>query len=282
MRILLTGATGFVGRHVLARLAHGGHEVIAVSRSGGLETGVAAGLVRHLACDLHGPQADAALDCEPDVLIHLAWPGLPNYQQSFHFERNLPGAWQFLRRAVERGVGHLVVAGTGAEFGMMSGELDEEAPTAPVNAYGIAKDALRRCLQHLQRSHPFVLQWVRLFHMFGPGQNPSSLLAQLDTAIERNAVEFAMSGGEQLRDYLPVEEVARRIVLLAGRSDVQGIIHCGSGRPVSIRHLAETHITQRGATIGLRLGVHPYPDYEPMAYWGRLGKLAPLLAAKEI
>jgi dTDP-6-deoxy-L-talose 4-dehydrogenase (NAD+) len=113
--------------------------------------------------------------------------------------------------------------------------------------------------------------------MYGPGQHPGSLLAQLDKAIDEKAVSFDMSGGEQLRDYLPVREVARRISLLVSRPDIQGVINCCSGTPTSVRRLVEGRITERGASLRMNLGVYPYPGYEPIAYWGRVGKLAALL-----
>lgn len=278
MKVLVTGATGFVGRHLVAELAATGHEILAVARSQKRLSAMPwRETVRFLACDIHGEDILAVLAFSPDVLVHLAWPGLPNYRQSFHFEYNLPADYRFLKRAVESGIGQVLVAGTGAEFGLMEGELAEDASTAPNNAYGIAKDSLRRFLQHLQLSQPFILQWVRLFHMYGPGQNSGSLLAQVDQAIDEKAVSFDMSGGEQLRDYLPVQEVAYRISLLVSRPDIYGVINCCSGIPISVRRLVEGRITELNATLRLNLGVYPYPDYEPMAYWGRVGKLAALL-----
>lgn len=104
--------------------------------------------------------------------------------------------------------------------------------------------------------------------VYSPGQNPKSLLSQLDAAIDRGDPVFRMSGGEQLRDYLTVEEVARRIVLVSGHPECQGIINCCSGRPVSVRRLVEEHISRKGADIELELGYYPYPEYEPMAFWG--------------
>lgn len=278
MKVLVTGATGFVGRHLVAELVAAVHEVTAVARHPGrLAEMQWRDAVRFIACDVHADDVTAILAFAPDVLVHLAWPGLPNYRQAFHFERNLPADYRFLKRMVEGGVGQILVAGTGAEFGMLSGALAEDGATAPVNAYGIAKDSLRHFLQHLQLCRPFVLQWVRLFHMYGPGQNPESLLAQLDMAIDEKAASFDMSGGEQLRDYLPVQEVARRISLLVSRPDINGVINCCSGTPISVRRLVESRIAERGAALEMNLGVYPYPDYEPIAYWGRVGKLAALL-----
>lgn len=282
MKVLVTGATGFVGRHVVAELVTAGHEVFAVVRhQSSLSDMPWRDAVQFLVCDIHGEDVSHALAFTPDVLVHLAWSGLPNYHQAFHFERNLPADYRFLKRAAECDVGQILVAGTGAEFGMVGGALAEEAATAPVTAYGIAKDSLRRFLLHLQLSRPFVLQWVRLFHMHGPGQSPGSLLAQLDKAIDEKAEVFDMSGGEQLRDYLPVQEVARRISLLVCRPDIQGAINCCSGNPISVRRLVENRINECGATIRLNLGVHPYLDYEPMAYWGSIGKIAGLLKGKQ-
>lgn len=278
MKVLVTGATGFVGRHAVAELAAAGHQVLAVARrTEGFVEMPWRDAVNILAGDIHDESFAVAQKFAPELLVHLAWSGLPNYQQAFHYERNLPHDYAFLKRAVESGVKRILIAGTGAEFGLMSGALAEDGPTAPVNAYGIAKDSLRRFLQHLQLSRPFILQWVRLFHMHGPGQNPGSLLAQLDRAIDEGAEAFDMSGGEQLRDYLPVREVARRMALLASRPDVAGPINCGSGQPISVRRLVEGRIAERGAVVKLNLGVYPCPDYEPMAYWGGMGKLATLL-----
>lgn len=275
MKIIVSGATGFVGRHLVPELLSKGHEVIAVAR----DTKKAAALpwvgeVDFVACDVHA--ADFDTRCIPagaHALVHLAWPGLPNYRDLFHFERNLPADYHFLKAMVESGIGQVLVTGTCFEYGMQSGPLGEEVSAQPANPYGLAKDTLRRYLEFLQKRLPFILQWVRLFYMHGVGQNPNSLIAQLDRAIDNGDSVFNMSGGEQLRDYLPIEVVAHRLAWLAEHSECQGVINCCSGRPVSVRRLVEERIKQRGANITLNLGYYPYPDYEPMAFWGDGTKL---------
>ena len=82
-----------------------------------------------------------------------------------------------------------------------------------------------------------------------------------------------MSGGEQLRDYLPVAEVGKLLCKIGLQSEVTGIINCCSGKPISVKRFVESYISSRGAKIKLNLGVYPYPDYEPMAFWGNTSKL---------
>ncbi len=147
-------------------------------------------------------------------------------------------------------------------------------PTHPANPYALAKDTLRKFMEELKHQHTFTLQWARLFYMYGPGQNPNSLLAQLDRAIDNGEPVFNMSCGEQLRDYLPVEVVASRLVALLEHPQYNGVVNICSGEPISVRRLVEQHHARRGADIQLNLGHYPYPDYEPLAFWGDAQKLS--------
>ncbi|MET4186702.1 nucleoside-diphosphate-sugar epimerase [Bradyrhizobium sp. JR7.2] len=275
MKVLVTGATGFVGRHVVSALLAKGHSVAAVAR----DANKARSLlwfehVEFIACDLHSDFPRVFADGPPDALIHLAWPGLPNYRSFFHVGRNLPADLVFLEAAVDVGVLQIVVAGTCLEYGMQHGPLTEQADTAPTTAYGFAKDALRKSLQFLQQEKPFTLQWMRLFYMYGEGQNPKSLLSQLDRAIDEDAPFFNMSAGDQLRDYLPIKEVAANFVhALENPASCNGVINCCSGKPISVLDLVSQHCQARSSDIELRRGYYPYPDYEPLAFWGVPSKL---------
>ena len=151
---------------------------------------------------------------------------------------------------------------------MQNGCLTEEMPTMPTNPYALAKDTLRKLLQALQKKHSFSLKWARLFYMYGPRQNPNSLLAQLEHAINSGESAFNMSGGEQLRDYLPVETVALYLVLLLENISYNGVVNICSGKPISVRSLVEEFLTKRGVNIRLELGHYPYSENEPIAFWG--------------
>jgi dTDP-6-deoxy-L-talose 4-dehydrogenase (NAD+) len=280
LKVAVTGARGFIGRHVLAELARHPVAVTAVTRDAAKL--VDAGRdVRIVELDITSPHGD---DYErlhrPDVLINLAWDGLPNYKSLHNFETELPGQYLFLKGLVEAGLPAMLVTGTCQEYGMRMGELSEELTPLPINPYGYAKDALRRQLEFLRGKHPFALTWARLFPMYGQGQAENSLLPQLKRAVERGDKTFNMSGGEQLRDYLPVSEVATSLVTLALRQMDAGVVNICSGKPISVRKLVEGWIEQNGWTIELNLGHFPYPDFEPMAFWGCPRKLHASLDAQ--
>jgi nucleoside-diphosphate-sugar epimerase len=272
-KVALTGASGFIGRHILVELASYPVEVTAVTRDAAKLASVGKD-VRVVELDLGSPHVDDYKRLNrPDMLIHLAWDGLPNYNSLHHFETELPRQYLFLKGLVEAGLPSLLVTGTCFEYGMQSGALSEELTPLPNNPYGYAKDALRRQLEFLRGKHSFALTWARLFYMYGEGQSVTSLYPKLKEAVLRGDNVFNMSGGEQLRDYLPVNKVAAALVALALRQADIGIVNICSGKPVSVRTLVEGWLRENGWDIKLNLGHYPYPDYEPMEFWGNSLKL---------
>jgi len=280
-KILVTGATGFIGNYVVEELLRQDYQVIA---SSSLEEKARLfpwfRKVQYKAFNL--AEMDDTIDYfsffdRPDILIHLAWEGLPNYKAAFHYEINLPRHFSFLQHMLRQGLGSLSVTGTCFEYGMHEGKLSEEMPSDPANAYAMAKDGLRKLLEEYRQTVPFDFKWIRLFYMYGRGQHPNSLLSQLQKALDEQATVFNMSGGAQVRDYLPVETAAAYIVAIAVQQRVGGIINCCSARPVSVRQLVENYLHERQAQIHLNLGHYPYADYEPMSFWGDDTKLNSIL-----
>jgi dTDP-6-deoxy-L-talose 4-dehydrogenase (NAD+) len=279
MKIAVTGASGFVGRAVMAALQRRGIAAVGCARAAA--DAPAASGHRFMAMDLHDAPLDAFEQLgRPDTLIHLAWSGLPNYRSLHHIDPELPAQYRFLRGLVNSGLVSLLVAGTCFEYGMQSGPLDEDLPARPDNPYGFAKDALRRELEFLRTMQPFALTWARLFYLHGEGQAETSLLPQLRRAVAAGEPAFDLSGGEQLRDYLPVAEAADLLVALALARRDAGVVNVCSGRPISVRRFVEDRVREHGWTIELRFGRKPYPDYEPMAFWGDRRKLDGILGGR--
>ncbi|MBE7170977.1 MAG: NAD-dependent epimerase/dehydratase family protein [Williamsia sp.] len=280
MKVLVTGASGYIGHYVIEELLGQGHTVVATSTSKEkVEPEPWFNQVRFVAYSLEqtGPENLFSYFGEPDLLIHLAWQGLPHYKELYHISRNLFQQFAFIQNLVEHGLKDLLVTGTCFEYGMQSGALREDMTPLPENPYAIAKDSLRKFIEVLQTKRGFHFKWVRLFYMYGKGQSPGSLIPLLEKAVSKGEQVFNMSGGEQLRDYLKVEEVARIIVKIALQQTTGGIINCCSGKPVSVRSLVEKYLHENGLSIGLNLGYYPYPDYEPMAFWGDAEKLNKVL-----
>jgi dTDP-6-deoxy-L-talose 4-dehydrogenase (NAD+) len=281
MKILVTGATGFVGNHVIKYLLDNKIEVFATSRK---EDDAKKMTWFHNVkyfqfdiCDYDSENNLFEYFEKPDVLIHLAWSRLSNYMDIKHIEENLFEHSNFLKKYIESGGKQIVIAGTCLEYGDQNGLLSEEMAPKPNCPYAIAKDNLRRYMIELQKTNLFILQWVRLFYMYGEGQNNKAIIPQLEIAVRNCETEFNMSGGEQLRDYLSITTVAEYISKIAFQKQITGIINCSSGIPISIRKLIEDEIKNNNYNIKLNLGYYPYPSYEPMAFWGDCSKIKSII-----
>lgn len=268
--MLVTGASGFIGRNLIPKLLERKYQVVATTRS----TEKIKDLewfnkVKIIECDLYESHNDIFRnETDFNILIHLAWQNLPNYKEQFHISENLPKNYEFLRVAVDQKIPHILVAGTCLEYGLQTGGLSESLKTKPSIAYGTAKDSLRKLLDILKSEKDFIFQWLRFFYIYGEGQSKNSLLSQLDKAIEGGEKVFRMSMGNQMRDYLSIDEVVNNIILVISNSDIQGIINCCSGNPISVFDLVRKRCNERGASLKLIRGYYKIPEYEPQNFWG--------------
>ena len=270
MKIAITGASGFVGKYVLKQLSMTSHEIIVLSRNPN-DFILDFKNMRLVECDVNESNEDLFnIMGKPDHLIHLAWEGLPNYNSLFHIESVLPNQYKFLSSLVKQGLNSMFVSGTCFEYGQISGCLSPSLITQPVNAYGFAKDVLRKELFFLKQKFNFNLIWARIFYIYGDGQSSASIYTSLKDAISRGDKVFNMSGGEQLRDYLHVEKVAYQIIHKYLNKSSSKLVNICSGKPVSIRNLVEKWLFDNNWNIKLNLGYFPYPEYEPLAFWGEI------------
>lgn len=269
MRVAVSGASGFIGRYVLSNLINRGIKPIALTRDKSKISNFGHN-IEIIELDINSQDLDTFQKIgSPELLIHLAWDGLPNYRSLHHFESELPKHYQFIKNLVQSGLKKVFITGTCLEYGMQSGELSPILPTRPENPYGYAKDALRKQLFFLKTNIDFQLIWGRLFYMYGEGQSPYSLYPQLKKAVENGDKSFNMSGGEQLRDYLHVSQVAELIVSSSLGNSSSECINICSENPISVKKIVESWLKENHWNIELNLGYYPYPDYEPMEFWGK-------------
>ena len=232
---------------------------------------------RLLSCDHHFDLLNPAtwqtfLNYEPSHVILLSWPGLPNYQESFHITRNLPACINLIEQMEQSGLRHLLVAGTCYEYGMQNGSLNENLPTFPQNCYSIAKDGLRRYLASRNGINNMRWCWARIFYPIGIGQNKNSLVPSLIRAIEAGDKNFPITSGRQLRDFIDVNDLAKKLLTLIHQSDPHGVFNIGSGTPRSVLDLVEKIKQDYKSNITINVGHFQDRSDEPLDFWADMEK----------
>jgi nucleoside-diphosphate-sugar epimerase len=272
MKIAITGATGFIGRHVRNAFAETEHDVVLVVR----DTQKVGNQFAHeeiVLADISQVQNDwFELLGKPDALLHMAWGGLPNYVDNYHLDVELPMQTRFLTAIINSGLTKLVVTGTCYEYGLLSGALSESQKTNPNTPYGVAKDLLRRELFELQSTRNFDLTWARIFYPYGDGQSENSLYTQLKDAILHNQ-DFLMGSGQQVLDFIQVEKVVNALFFFVVTNNCSGIVNVGSGKPQSVSDFVKGQIQNFHSEIIPRLGSIPDRDYEPVSFWSNNSRL---------
>ena len=267
MKIAITGATGFIGQHVRNVLAKTDNDVVLVVRH--VErVGDKSAREEIVAADLSQARTDwFELFGRPDVVLHLAWGGLPNYMDCYHVDVELPTQLRFLTALIKSGLKKLVVTGTCYEYGISSGALSEDQETNPNTPYGIAKDRLRKELFELRSTQHFDLTWARIFYPYGEGQSESSIYSQLTRAISNNEKEFAIGSGTQMLDFIQVTTVAKALLAFVTEIKGIGLINVGSGDPQTVIEFVERLICRFESNIVPKVGVINDREYESISFW---------------
>jgi len=275
-RVLVTGAGGFIGSHVTRALSEAGTEVAVIVRPQDPLKRLSAELPRLTVIrgDLDDVQslAPEITAFEPEACIHLAWYTRPgDYLDS---ERNVESLLASLRLLKVLGEAHcrqVLMTGTCAEYDSEFGVLSEESPVKPRTLYAACKLSLRLLGQHLAVSRGISFAWARVFFLFGPDEDRHRLVPRLVNSLLAER-PFAATAGDQLRDYLYVEDVASALVFLTTRQ-LSGIFNVCSGDPITLRTLMETIGRIMGRPHMIEFGVVPYRAWEPMAVSGDNRKL---------
>ncbi len=264
--ILLTGATGFVGRHVLRALAERNARVRLVLREGRQgELGSPKAVESILATtDLFAQSAEWWTDaCRGiDVVIHLAWyTESGSYLQSTRNLDCVVGTLQLAKGAIDAGVRRFVGIGTCFEYDLTQGTLSVGAPLRPSTPYGGAKAATYLALSRWFAEQRREFAWCRLFYLYGEGEDQRRLVPYLRAQLAAGR-PAELASGNQIRDYLDVRQAAQMIVDTALGGE-QGAINICSGVPITIRELAEQIADEYGRRDLLKFGACPDPVFDP-------------------
>lgn len=264
-RVLLTGASGFVGRQVLAALQRAGAEVRLVLRAGTADRLAAGAPQDHVSTpDLFAESAAWWQEaCNGiDAVIHAAWYAEPGkYLQSPLNMDCLQGTLQFARGAAQAGVRRFVGVGTCFEYDMSGGYLSVDTPLMPTSPYAGAKAAAWMSLANWLPTQNVEFAWCRLFYLYGEGEDARRLVPYLRARLAAGQ-PAELTSGNQIRDFLDVAQAGALIAdtALGGRS---GAINICSGKPVTVREMAEGIAKEYGRPDLLQFGVRPDNTTDP-------------------
>lgn len=273
--ILVTGAGGYVGRHVVAALLDRGARVTAVVRHfRAYRIDERATVVEADLLDPH-TDLDALIADRPDAVVHLAWEAGFAHNSPVHMLR-LSDHFRVLTHFAHAGITRLAILGTMHEIGRHEGAITAETPTAPASLYGIAKDALRRAvLAHLGDT---TIQWLRAYYIYGDDRNNQSIFTKLLEAAEQGKRTFPFTSGTNEFDFIHVDELGRQIAAVAMQDDVAGVINVCSGEPVPLGTQVERFITDHGLDIELEYGAFPDRPYDSKVVYGDATAIRALMA----
>ena len=274
-RIFLTGATGYIGQCLLKKLLAKNYEIIVPFR-GDIRLSRNK-KVRYLNWDFDSKISSSFFsDNIPTHLIHCAWGHLDQYQAVEHTEYYYPKSLELIHGLMNLGCKDITVLGTCFEYGLQEGCLDEKMDMKPVLNYGLGKVKLLEKLMVLAEEDGAIVKWIRLFYPYSTGMRKKSLFGALDTIIDNGGGVFNMSPGDQIRDYLFLDDMVLNILKAATNLDTSGIYNNCSGAPATVENIIKAYIEYRKFNldrISFNKGYYSYPDYEPMHFWGDNSKL---------
>jgi nucleoside-diphosphate-sugar epimerase len=278
VKVLLTGASGFIGARVARALVARGHEVTAVflpqdrlDRLKGLSVNLSP-------CDLHDAETVKRIlgEKRPEGCIHLAWYAVPGlYLHSDENLNSLSASTALLQHLLAAGCRNVVMAGSCAEYDTGAAPLlRENGPTKPATLYAACKLAMSLIGEQLATKAEARFAWGRVFYPYGPGEDPRRAIPSLIRTLLEGKT-FDASAGEQIRDYVHVDDVASGFVQLLER-EAHGVFNISSAAPRTMKEIMQTAGRALGKEAGIRFGAVPYRGWEPPRICGDNAKLKAL------
>lgn len=275
--VLVTGANGYIGKHVVAALNNMNVHVIAAD----VNPYVGDDADETISANILDPEFSPSnyLSCVPDVCLHLAWRNGFNHNSETHIA-DLSGHYGFLLKMADYGVKHLAVMGSMHEVGYWEGAICDDTPCNPQSLYGIAKDCLRRTMFQEASLKGFNLQWLRGYYIFGDDEGSQSVFGKLLRAARSGETTFPFTTGKNKFDFSSVKDLAYMISCAVLQDEINGIINCCSGNPVSLAAQMEQFIKDNELNISLEYGAFPDRPYDSPGVWGNADKINAIMASR--
>ncbi len=273
--VLVTGAGGYIGRHVVTALLERGLQVKALDlRMDGVDR-----RAERISVDVFSgdPGIYEAMG-RPDVVLHMAWRDGFKHNSPAHLD-DLAKHYHLIDNLYAGGLKRLAVMGTMHEVGYWEGAIDESSRCAPASLYGIAKNALREATRLSAAAHDAVFQWIRAYYIVGDDKFGNSIFSKLLAAAEEGRSTFPFTTGKNKYDFISVDELATQIAAIVDQDAVTGIINACTGRPMTLAERVEGYIAENGLDIALDYGAFPDRPYDSPGVWGDATRIRAILAA---
>lgn len=273
MRILVTGANGYLGRGIVKELLELEQEVIAVDTSiEGIDNGAC-----RISCDLFDVEDAYSYFKKPDVLLHLAWRnGFQHYSDS-HIE-DLYSHYKFIESLVKSGIGKIAVMGSMHEIGFYEGCVNEDTSCNPQTPYGISKNSLRLLTKMLCNDGHVLYQWLRAYYIVSNSKNGSSIFSKIAAAESSGEKSFPFTTGQCQYDFIDYDQFCNLVAHTVIQDKVLDIINVCSGYPEKLADRVERFIVDNGYSIKLEYGAYPDRPYDSKAIWGDRKKIDAIMA----
>lgn len=272
MKILVTGANGYLGQGVVKKLLDDGHDVVAADFSAE-NIDVRA---KKITCDLFDLTDPFTHFGKPDVLLHMAWRNGFVHNAPSHVE-DLPNHYKFLKKMIDSGIKQVAVLGTMHEIGFFEGSINEFTPANPQSLYGIAKNALRNATFLLAKDTKTIVQWIRGFYIVGNSKFGSSIFSKITAAEIEGKEMFPFTSGQNQWDFIDYEDFCEQIAATVEQTEICGIINACSGFPEKLATRVERFIRENQYNIRLSYGTFPDRPYDSKAVWGDNSKIQYIL-----
>lgn len=263
MKILVTGANGYLGQGIVKHILDCGHEVIATD----FRTDCVDERADRRTCDLFEIKDPYNYFNLPDVLLHLAWrDGFMHYSDA-HIDY-LPNHYKLIKKFAESDVKTIAAMGSMHEIGFYEGSIKEDTPCNPMTPYGVSKNALRGLTEMLCKQKGKNFLWLRGYYIVGNSQYGSSIFSKITTAEAEGKKEFPFTMGQNQFDFIDYEDFCEQVARVVAQDEVKGIINICSGHPEKIADRVERFIKENGYQIKLKYGAFPDRPYDSKAVWG--------------
>ena len=268
MKILVTGANGYLGKGIVKCLLDDGIEVVATDTRDDLIDKRAEIKV----VDLFSLDTPYEYFGSPDVLLHMAWrDGFVH--GSINHINDLPRHYAFIKKMAEGGVEKISVMGSMHEVGFFEGSINENTPTNPESLYGISKNTLRDLVRLICKERNISYQWMRGFYIVGNTIDGSSVFSKIIQQANAGKTEFPFTLGLNQFDFIDYDRFCRYVADTVEQNEINGIINICSGRPEKLADRVEQFIDENRLNIKLQYGVFPDRPYDSKAIWGDDSKI---------